>query len=186
MSTGGAPAPLLVVVTGPPAAGKSTVATELARELRLPLLAKDGFKETLFDALGTGDREWSRRLGRATFPLLLHAVARVLEAGGGAVLEANFTPGRAEAELAALPAHRRVQVWCTAPVDVLVERYARRAAGRHPGHLDTTMVDEIRARVATDEWGPLAAPAGPARLFELDTSRAFDLGPILAAAHAEQ
>ena len=59
-------APLVVVVTGPPAAGKTTVARELACRLRLPLIAKDTIKEALFDGLGTGDLAWSRRLGEAT------------------------------------------------------------------------------------------------------------------------
>ena len=46
-------APLVVVVTGPPAAGKTTVAREIARSLRLPLVAKDTIKEALFDAFDT-------------------------------------------------------------------------------------------------------------------------------------
>jgi predicted kinase len=52
--------PLVVVVTGPPASGKSTIARELADALAAPLIAKDPIKETLFDSLGTGDPAWSR------------------------------------------------------------------------------------------------------------------------------
>lgn len=37
--------PLLVVVTGSPASGKSTLAEKLSESMRLPLLAKDAFKE---------------------------------------------------------------------------------------------------------------------------------------------
>ena len=183
---GGAPAPLLVLVTGPPAAGKSSIAAELARELGLPLLAKDGFKETLFDALGTGDRAWSRRLGQATFPLLYHAVARVLAAGCGAVLEGNFAPGIAERELEALPPHRLVQVFCSAPADLLAERFVARAAERHPGHVDHETAAEIRARIAAGEWGPLAPLGLAAPRFELDTSGPVDLEQVLEAARTEE
>ena len=157
---GGAPAPLLVLVTGPPAAGKSSIAAELARELGLPLLTKDGFKETLFDALGTGDRAWSRRLGQATFPLLYHAVARVLAAGCGAVLEGNFAPGIAERELEALPPHRLVQVFCSAPADLLAERFVARAAERHPGHVDHLLAPRDQGNLHPRDRAPRPGP-GP-------------------------
>ena len=53
----------LVVVAGPPGTGKTTLAAKIAEDFRLPLITKDGIKESLFDSLGTGDREWSRKLG---------------------------------------------------------------------------------------------------------------------------
>ena len=43
--------PLLVVVSGMPSSGKTTVAEELARRLRLPLIAKDAIKESLYETL---------------------------------------------------------------------------------------------------------------------------------------
>ncbi len=68
-----APVPVLLV-TGPPASGKTFGAGVLADRLGLPLIEKDAIKETLFDYLGTGDGRWSQRLGRATFALIYWAV----------------------------------------------------------------------------------------------------------------
>ena len=55
--------PLLIVVTGAPCAGKTTLARRIAETFRLPLIAKDDIKESLFDSLGWKDREWSKQLG---------------------------------------------------------------------------------------------------------------------------
>jgi 2-phosphoglycerate kinase len=52
--------PLLVIITGPPAAGKTTLGRQLAGALSLPFIHKDGIKEILFDVLGWRDRAWSR------------------------------------------------------------------------------------------------------------------------------
>ena len=118
--------PVVVVVQGPPAAGKTTVARELAALLHLPLIAKDTIKEALFDELGTGDPAWSARLGAATYLVLGALVDESAGTGASLVLEGNFVRGsELEAQLAALPT-RIVQVYCSAPLELLLERYASR------------------------------------------------------------
>jgi hypothetical protein len=48
-----------------PSSGKTTVAEGLAGRLRLPLIAKDEIKESLWDTLGTGSVSSSALLGGA-------------------------------------------------------------------------------------------------------------------------
>jgi predicted kinase len=170
-----ADSPLLVVVTGPPAGGKTSVADRVARELRLPLVAKDAFKETLADALGApADDEASQRLGEATFPLLFLVLEHVLGAGVSAISEADFRPGPVEerfARLAERAPHRTVQVHVTAPYEVLVERYRGRAESgeRHPIHVDEERLDDMVEKLARDEWPPLPLEG---EVLELDTADA--------------
>jgi len=158
--------PLLVIVTGPPAAGKTTVARELSARLQLPLVAKDTIKESLFDALGSGDLDWSRRLGEATYLTMLALVEESVALGGSLVLEANFVHGsEIAARLAVLPA-RFVQVHCSAPLDVLLERYEHR--DRHPGHRDAERIEALREAVETGRHEPLDLPGETIRVETTD------------------
>jgi predicted kinase len=172
-------APLLVVVTGPPASGKTTVARELAAQLRLPLVAKDTIKEALFDGLGAGDLAWSQRLGEATYLAMLGIVEESVAAGASLVVEANFVRGGDfAARLAALPA-RFVQVHCSAPLDVLLERYGSRE--RHPGHVDAERIEALRAAVETGRHDPLALAGETIRL---DTTKPVDLERLIERVQA--
>ena len=103
-----APGPFrgFVVVSGPPASGKSTLAPALAVELDLPLLAKDVVKDALVEVLGAPDLARSRELGRAA----VHALLAVAATAGRAVLESVWH-GYARAPLAALPGPV-VEVFC--------------------------------------------------------------------------
>jgi predicted kinase len=165
--------PVVVVVQGPPAAGKTTVARELAALLHLPLIAKDTIKEALFDELGTGDLAWSARLGAATYLVLGALVEESAGTGASLVLEGNFVRGsELEAQLAALPT-RIVQVHCSAPLELLLERYASR--GRHPGHLDNERIDALREAVESRKHDPLELPGETIRI---DTSGPVDLAAL--------
>ena len=102
-------APFLVVVTGMPSSGKTTVAESLARELRLPLIAKDEIKESLYDSLGAKDVASSGRLGTAAFALIFAFARAMLASGVSLIVEANFFRDH-EPEFRALPPHRLVQL----------------------------------------------------------------------------
>jgi predicted kinase len=152
-----APTPI-VVVTGPPAAGKTTIAEAVAAGLRLPLIAKDPVKEALFDALGHGELEWTKRLGRAVYPLLFHILESQLRAGRSCVVEANFDHEAASAELRRVQERvpfRALQIVCTAAPDVLLARYAARTGTRHPGHFDELRAHDVREAVEAGRWRAL-------------------------------
>ena len=163
-----------MLVTGPPASGKTTLARPLARHLGLPLLGKDIIKEALFDTLGVGDRAWSRRLGTASYAVLL-ALARELPA---AVLDANFYPDHGPRLLQAC--RHPIEVFCRCPAAEVERRFTRRASARHPGHVDHVLDAQLKAAL-DGGVGPLCL-GGP--VLEVDTSGPVDV--IAVARRVEQ
>src|ERR1700685_3720270 len=74
---------VFVVVSGPPASGKTTLSGAIAPALGLPLIAKDAIKQALMTVLPVTDVAASRVVGRASVAALLAVAAE----SGGAVLE---------------------------------------------------------------------------------------------------
>ena len=148
----------MVVVTGPPASGKSTIARAISEGLPAPLIAKDPIKELLFDALGTGDPAWSKKLGLAAYALLFLEVEEEVRAGRSCVLEANFDHIEASAQLRALQLRspfRAFQIVCWASREVLLERFVGRAGSRHPGHIDDERLGDVVESIDAGRWQAL-------------------------------
>lgn len=151
--------PPLVIVSGAPNAGKTTLAQLLAAEVRLPLLTKDGFKEILGDVLGARDRDESKRLGAASYELLFATMTWLLDAGAGVIVESNFWRGRSEQSLRPLVNRARPAiVHCDVPPQVLLDRHVERIAReeRHAVHFDVEETEALRSALEAGLLEPLA------------------------------
>jgi predicted kinase len=138
-------APRLIVVTGPPASGKTVLAELLAAVLALPLLAKDDVKLALFRTLGASDMAASMRLSMAAVEVLFAVGSRVLAAGGGLILEGNLVRGQSEAGLRPLlaVADTTLQIHCSATREETLRRYSTRP--RHEMHFDEASLPRVLA-----------------------------------------
>lgn len=164
------PEPVYVVVSGPPASGKSTLAPQVAASLGLPLVAKDTIKDAIMSVVDAADVEASRQLGRAAVRAML-AVAE--QSPIGAVIESNFYRSVAVPELLNLPGHI-VEVFCRCTSEVAWGRYRHRTGTRHAGHFDH---ERTRAELWNDE---VAEPvAGPWPLLEVDTESPVDVAAVV-------
>ena len=179
-SGGDVEAPLWVIVTGPPAGGKTTLVRKLSQDLAILVFEKDVLKDELYRTLGHGDRDWSRQIGLTTISLLFSTARQILQAGPSVVTEANFYyqfDSERAAEVLQQVTARVVQLHCSAPPEILVERNARRRtpAELRPGH--HVMPDqELLAGIEAGTWEPLDIPS---EIVRVDTSIEIDYAAIL-------
>jgi len=164
----------IIVVSGIPGSGKTTLATSLSAAMNLSVISKDMIKESLMETLGTGDNDWASTLSSAAHGVMYRLVGSV---AGDVILEAHFHGGVAEAELQSL-GEELIQLYCRCPIDLAWERYKIRRddPSRHPGHLP-----EHQDEVATAGWR--TKPPRPldldAPLVEVDTSHPVDIGSVV-------
>jgi predicted kinase len=157
----------IVVVSGAPGTGKSTVAGVIADRLQLPLLSLDVIKEALGDALGLGDENWSDRVGDAA----AEVVFRLAASFPSAVAEGWW---RRERRMRAMREFKGcVQVFCRCDPSLAQQRMRARLSGpRHPIHRDVinpALVDGVAAMVTAVDPLDLGG-----ELVEIDTTKPYD------------
>ncbi|MDD3243959.1 MAG: AAA family ATPase [Eubacteriales bacterium] len=166
-----------ILVSGMPAAGKSTLCRALSLTLNVPILSKDEIKELLFDTVGFSCREEKVRLGQAAEALVHREAAQLMASGASFVLENNYERGHAAPLQASLRQYGipYLAVFLTGDPAVLYQRFiARNAApGRHLGHV----VNDHYPRRSGD------APPDPAALSEqaflhFIQARGMDVSPF--------
>jgi predicted kinase len=142
--------PYLVVVSGPPGAGKTTLATTIGSSVGLPVVSRDAVKEGVSFTTGQTVEQGSEDAARL-FDLFYELVDAHLDRGISLVVEAAFRGSVATPELLQRAEQATVAlVRCNAPDHVWLQRFEAR--GHRPGHRDWEFIARMRS-----EDGPTSA-----------------------------
>ena len=163
---------LVIIISGPPCTGKTTLGKRLAEAFNLPFINKDEIKELLFERLGWRDRPWSKQLSLASYDLLFYFTESQLKAGNSLIVESNFNPEidtRRFLDLKEKYGFVAFEIQCQADGEVLLERFKQRAnsGARHPGHVDQVTINELNESLRKGKQPPLEIGA---TIFRIDTT----------------
>lgn len=155
--------PLLVLVSGAPATGKSTLARRLADTLVFPLIARDAISDIVADAFEASGDSAMRPPMRTKFAIYYALLDELVRARVSLVTESNLHVGIDERKLLPIvAAARTVLIHLYAPHDVSVRRFAARyeRGERHPTALagDAEKIARLRAGEAVDSWERAVEP----------------------------
>lgn len=128
-----------ILVTGIPAAGKSTMAEVMSERLKLPVISKDTIKELLFDNVGFQSRAEKVNLGIASMEIMYYVAGQLMKAGQSFILENNFEYSSEYGikNLMEKYQYSALTITLTGDYNVIYRRFLERQSSpdRHRGHV---------------------------------------------------
>jgi predicted kinase len=134
--------PTLVLVSGPPGSGKTTLAHAVAPLVACPVVSRDEIKEGIVHAAG-GDRgAWGGPVSKRTFEVFFATIRVLLDGGVTHIAEAAFRTDLSAPELAPFLAIARMRiVHCSVDIAIARSRIERRAhTGARVAHPDDELL----------------------------------------------
>lgn len=150
--------PTLIIISGFPATGKTTIAKKIAEKFQLPLITADDLKELMFDRISNWeDPKMFDSVSKASYDIMYHTVGKILSSGKSCMMEGFLLPKMAEPRIEKLKKElgcNLFQINFHCKSEVLIERYQKRAGTdeRHPCHPENIPLDDfIKKNGKSDE-----------------------------------
>lgn len=140
---------IIVLITGMPGTGKTTLGNLLSEKYHFPFISKDALKERIFDNLGWNDKAWSLKVSAASHRIMDYIIEEELKARHSIIVESNFKQQIDSDRFRRFQKEYGcgiVQILCWAKGEIVYERFMNRinTAERHAGHVEAISPDEIK------------------------------------------
>lgn len=151
---------ILIIVSGFPCTGKTTLAKRISKELDLPFISRDNIKELLFNTLGIKDREWSKHLGISSYKIMYYFLETLLSKKISLIIESNFKweyDRKTFLEFKKKYDFTPFEILCKTDSEILFERFKQRSKSwkKHPSHVDHLNLDELKEILKKVEYNSL-------------------------------
>ncbi|GAA4564476.1 AAA family ATPase [Planotetraspora kaengkrachanensis] len=167
--------PTLIVVSGPPGSGKTTLAHEIARSVGCPAVCRDEIKQGMAHATPGFEPTTGDPLNLRTLTVFFDVLSTLLRAGVTVVAEAAFQDKLWRPNLTPLAEVAAIRVIrCTVGADVAHERIALRAAQEvhRAAHADQDLLRAIAdGERPIESWVPISLPVPT---LAVDTTDGYD------------
>ncbi len=151
----------IILITGAPGTGKTTLARTVAESLNLPLVSRDDIKAVILDSLGWGDRDWSKKIGKLSYQLMDYVIQGHLDAQNSLIVESAFNPQFENAKFKQWQDKYNfscIQIFCYASNEVVLERWSTRASHDkdHPSYTEGQEgLEDLKAGLSSGAYDAL-------------------------------
>ena len=128
---------ILILVTGSPATGKTTLATKLSERLKIPAFYRDRITEVLWDAPAPGEKV-PNQFGPASAEMIFHITEQLMKSNISFIIESYWHYNLANERLLGLKEkykYNSVTIRLFGEPDILYNRFYKRqqTSERHEG-----------------------------------------------------
>ncbi len=119
--------PLLIVVTGRPASGKTSLAHLLAKEIKCPLLSRDELKEGYINTTRRHHHQLNEKVARDIYETFFQAIGLLISKNISIIVEAAFQHKLWEPKLTPFLNKTEMRIIvCKIPLELAKERFYKR------------------------------------------------------------
>ncbi len=170
--------PLLTVITGRPASGKTTLAHRLSQEINCPVISRDALKEGYINTIGDTHNKPGNEADWHIYNTFFEVIGFLISKNISFIAEAAFQHKSWEEKLLNFSHRAAIKIIiCEAPLGITRQRFQQRLAddsSREKFHNDRFVNEEGELKVLfTDEYKPVNINLPT---LKVDTKEGYDPG----------